>query len=246
MTPAFQVFDEVGRIAIDTKMMAYSLRARNDFSIPGGGVNRLYVTVANAAQPIIFVRGAYTFLNQVTRSAGSMTFDFFVLLTSTGASGRYYVFDKSELLSGKSGLEMYDENGNVTFSSVHPPLNLVWAGAPPRGNERAPYNLGSTASEWSMTELPKGLYAGAVTGTRGGIDVQGDGSVTYADTMSEYVCFDSGENNSPHDGKGCTLMFAYDGNSIPTGSYWGRWYQRGAPPLIMIIDAAEYDRHQIS
>lgn len=233
MEYGLQVFDQDGFLQIDTNYITYAFKRKGQVEIPATGqVNYVFsITVDNAVAPIIFITGCEFFLDRVQTVGQQKIFYYFSLVRPFPQFATFYIFD-SRFEPANFGLETYNENGVITFSTSTPVLRLAYAGNPPPGTETNPYLNGT--NEYTYSGLPNGSYALAATSTRGGIDVQGDASgSTFIDSMSEYVSV------TPN---GFRARFEYDGNSILTSGNWGRWFQKGPPPLMTMISISEYSK----
>lgn len=92
-------------------------------------------TITNAISPIVFIVGKGC-LNGTSVSGGSMTF----MYAGGSAATKFYCFDlMADNIAGRPYLKTWNEEGQITFNSLQPPLNVVEAvraPAPPSANDR--------------------------------------------------------------------------------------------------------------
>lgn len=244
MQEGLQVYDENGKLLIDSNLINYYFVRKGEINIGNSAETsgtQVMVTISEVGtRPMIFIRDAIVFRYSSTFSGGLWTIQYIVPVLFVRQTLKYYVFDCNPV-AARFGIETYDADGNLTFSSARKPLKLAYSGQAPQGTELNPYPGGVT--EYSFRGLDVGVYAGCVSSNRIGLDIQGDSSgSTYLETMSEFVFFKSPESFNPNSDKGYTLRFDLDGGYIDGApSQWGRWFQRGPSPIIMIIDATIYD-----
>lgn len=110
------VFVQKGTVAIAT---ASTDRTDSEwFSISYTGVS-----------PIVFFKSStfYIFPTSVVRSGSTWTWKFFAAADSVNLTEvvTYYIFDKQANIETRSGLNVYDQNGVVTFNSDYRPLRIV-------------------------------------------------------------------------------------------------------------------------
>lgn len=91
-------------------------------------------TVKDAISPIVFIVGKGC-LNGTTVSGSDMTF----MYAGGSASTKYYCFDlMADNILGRPYLKTWNEQGEITFNSLQPPLNIVatvQAPSPPAAND---------------------------------------------------------------------------------------------------------------
>lgn len=92
-------------------------------------------TISNAISPIVFIVGKGC-LNGTSRSGSNMTF----MYAGGDASTRFYCFDlMADNIPGRPYLKTWNEDRQITFNSLQPPLNIVnavQAPDPPAGNDQ--------------------------------------------------------------------------------------------------------------
>lgn len=232
MTAGLQVYDQNGYLQMDSNATWFTFKTKLNVTIPTvtGSPYYRFPVYFTGGRPMVFLKGCLYFIDTITKT-GSNTWVIWIFasLLAYQQVATIYIFDDVHL-NTNFGLESYDENGKLVFSTASKPLKLAYAGQTPQGSERNPYNNGVESYSWAG--LPPGSYAGNVSTTRAGLDVQGDDQGTYIDTMSEFAEFTS---------TGYNLYFLYDGNSIGTTGQWGRYFQSGPSPFVLIINTSLYD-----
>lgn len=88
-------------------------------------------TVYNAISPIVFITGSGC-LNGTQLVGNAMTFFY----SNASPSTKFYCFDlMADIFPGSTYLKTWDTSGRITFNSLQPPLNVVYAmQAPAPGN----------------------------------------------------------------------------------------------------------------
>lgn len=80
-------------------------------------------TISNAISPIVFIVGPGC-LNGTSLSGNSLTFHY----SNADASTKFYCFDlMADNIAGSPYMKTRDVNGVLTFNSLQPPLNVVYA-----------------------------------------------------------------------------------------------------------------------
>ncbi|BBP76533.1 hypothetical protein PHLH7_26370 [Pseudomonas sp. Ost2] len=186
-SPKLVVSKEDGSILFDTRYIAYGLKksgylqylqswSRRTFKggnvdpAWGGNWNESVVTGPNATSdnvygftlvgaksPIVFIVGPGCRVGSTRNPDGSITFYYCGVTTAV----KYYCFDlMSDDIPGGPYLKTYLENGDISFNSLQPPLNVVQSiMAPPpylslESGTPAPYLGGGK----SFTESPRSAY----------------------------------------------------------------------------------------
>ncbi|WP_136477244.1 hypothetical protein [Pseudomonas sp. DG56-2] len=92
-------------------------------------------TITNAISPIVFIVGKGC-LNGTAVSGSSMTF----MYAGGSAATKFYCFDlMADNIAGRPYLKTWNEDGEITFNSLQPPLNVVdsvQAPSPPAANDQ--------------------------------------------------------------------------------------------------------------
>ena len=133
----WEVYNDDGVLQANTanRNHSYITKGSATCNTPLGGASTLYyaqVTVTGANAPMVAIApggSAAIGLFSVTVSGSTWTFNY---IGVSGSTFDYYVFDYAEPISGSSGaragLELYDEYGNITFSSEQPVMRVVGGG----------------------------------------------------------------------------------------------------------------------
>lgn len=133
MTIGFTSYNESGSIQFDTTNQNYVLvkSGTSYTSIVGNNVYQGFITITNAINPILALKGSGIGFYRVGQSGSTWTF-YITLDSINGYSFQgYYIFDQISSTAITTGMVIYNSTGGVIYSSERFPLRLSDFGVTP-------------------------------------------------------------------------------------------------------------------
>jgi hypothetical protein len=122
MDSGFQSFYPDGRLQFDADLSNFGFKEK--ITQTRTGTSMFVITVLNAVQPLVFVRGPSIKLVGAIVSGTSKTFYYNSPGTYASVTLEFYIFDKMTS-GGGCGLQLFDTAGVLTFNSNQSPLIIA-------------------------------------------------------------------------------------------------------------------------
>lgn len=135
MASGLQIFNTNGEIQIDSNLVNFVFIRKGTVTIPAGGYINTFPAaqiVVDAITPILCLRPLHSLAGVVNTKIINGQYSYLINGTG-GETFSWYLFDKNPMTASNAGIQVFNQAGEMTFSSDRHPMRMAAIGTMPTG-----------------------------------------------------------------------------------------------------------------